>query len=129
MTGLGPVQTLSEVLAPLGSASLIIDGQDNFGSRSGRWFNLGGASRFLERLPPPGIYAISLAETPLYGGGGIRASQAQLRLCGRFKKSVDALVPGNLQDGVLIEPNCELHVWALTRCCYTIENGRFTLDL
>ena len=86
MTGLGPVQTLSEVLAPLASAALLIDGQDNFGARPGKYLNVGGASRFLERLPPPGIYAISLAETPLYGGGGMNASQAQLRLAGKVQK-------------------------------------------
>ena len=129
MTGLGPVQTISEVFAPLHEAALLINGQDNYGSLPGKFMNIGHASRFLERLPMPGIYAISLAESPLYGGGGFRATRAKLQLAGKFKKSVPTLVPGDLQDGVAIEDNCQLLVYALQRTSYTISKGRFTLAL
>lgn len=128
-TGLGPVQTISEVFAPLQSASLVIDGNDNWGQKAGKYYNIGQAARFLARLPPPGIYALSLAESPLHGGGGLRATKAKLQLAGKFKKSVPTLVPGQLQEGVLIEDNCELLVWAITRTSYKISNGRFSLSM
>ena len=129
VTGLGPVQSFSEVFGPLAAAALLIDGNNPWGESTGRWFNVGTAARFLDRLPPPGIYSISLAETPLCGGGGMRATRAKLMLAGRFKPSVDQFVPGDLQSGIMIESNCELHVYALTRLGYSIQNGRFTLDL
>ena len=128
-TGLGPVQTVSEVFAPLAEAAVLIDGNNSYGSRPGRFYNIGQAARFLERLPPPGIYGISLAEAPLYGGGGLRASKVKLQISGKFKKSAPTLVPGALADGVQIEDNCEMLVFAITRVSYTIANGRFSLAL
>ena len=126
-SGLSAVQNISEVLAPLASASILVDGNNTWGDKSGKYFNIGMASRFLKRLPPPGIYANSFSESPLQGGGGIRATKAQLRLLGEFKKTVPALVPGDLQDAVQIDDNNELLVFAITRQSYTISEGRFTL--
>jgi len=105
-SGLGLVACVSERLAPLASAKLVLNGVDRFGERRGTYFNKVHPYQYCRRCPLPGMYMYSFALSPeaLQPSGVCNfsaLSDAQLQLT--FKRSVGAAQ----SDGVFAGGNAE----------------------
>jgi len=64
LNGFGLYETISEKLAPVHSAHLVIGGVDRAAPRIGRYYNLVQPYQYGKRAPMPGVYMYSFALNP-----------------------------------------------------------------
>ena len=135
-SGLSLLQTISEKLAPVHSASLTFDGLSRYDMRPGSYYNKVIPARYSSRAPIPGMYMCSFCLHPTERGysGGVNLSNLDVELTLRLKQSVDA----RIDDAVFAGDNAErlaknvlnlteVHVYALTTRIIRVREGRCEL--